>query len=36
MPISKEDRKSLRILLVVAAGFFAGLLFLLYIIATDL
>lgn len=33
---SPEDRKGMRLLWVVAAGFLLGLAFLIYIIATDL
>lgn len=36
MPLSPEDRRSLRLLLVVAAGFLAGVALLFYVIATDL
>ena len=35
-PLSPEDRKSLRLLLVVAAGFLFGLGLLFFIFATDL
>ena len=35
MPLEPEDRKHLRILLVVVAGFVAGLGLLFFLIATD-
>ena len=35
-PISREDRKYVHVLLIVMAGFFAGVVLLFYIIATDL
>jgi hypothetical protein len=36
VPLEDEDRKSLRLLLVVAAGFVLGVMLLLFILATDL
>lgn len=36
MPLAEEDRRSLRVLLVVAFGFLAGIGLLFYIILTDL
>lgn len=36
MKLGEEDRRTLRLLLVVAAGFALGVGYLLYIIATDL
>ena len=35
MPLSREDRKELRILLIVVAGFLFGLALLFFMIATD-
>jgi phage shock protein PspC (stress-responsive transcriptional regulator) len=35
MPLDPEDRRHLRILFVVVAGFVAGLALLFYLIATD-
>ncbi len=36
MTIEPDDKKQFRILLVVIAGFFVGVLFLFFLIATDL
>jgi len=36
MALSAEDRRSLRVVLIVAAGFLVGLAYLVFIIATDL
>ncbi len=36
MPLNSEDRKSLRVLLIVAGGFVLGVVYLMYVIATDL
>jgi hypothetical protein len=36
MPVSPEDRKTLRLLLVVVSGFLLGVAYLMFIIATDL
>ena len=36
VPIDREDRKYVHVLLIVVAGFMAGVLLLFYVIATDL
>jgi phage shock protein PspC (stress-responsive transcriptional regulator) len=36
LPISREDRKYIHVFFIVMAGFVAGVVFLFYIIATDL
>ena len=36
MPLGDEDKKTLRLLLVIVAGFLVGMGFLLFIIVTDL
>ena len=36
MPLSKEDQKSLRLLLVVVAGFLCGLSYLVFILLTGM
>jgi hypothetical protein len=36
LPLDEDDRKSMRLVLVVVGGFVAGVAYLMYILATDL